>query len=56
MKNYNLHEIDKITLTASGGPFRRDSFERLSKRKFADALKHPTWNMGIKNTIDSASL
>jgi len=56
MKNYNFHEIDKITLTASGGPFRRDSFERLSKRKFADALKHPTWNMGVKNTIDSASL
>ena len=56
MKNYNLHEIDKITLTASGGPFRKDTFERLSKRKFVDAIKHPTWNMGIKNTIDSASL
>ena len=56
MKNYDLHEIDKITLTASGGPFRMDSYKMLSKRKFADALKHPTWNMGIKNTIDSASL
>ena len=56
MKNYELHEIDKITLTASGGPFRRDTYKELSKRKYSEALNHPTWNMGTKNTIDSASL
>ena len=56
MKNYELHEIDKITLTASGGPFRGDTYKELSKRKYSEALNHPTWNMGTKNTIDSASL
>ena len=56
MKNYELHEIDKITITASGGPFRGDTYKELSNRKYSEALNHPTWNMGIKNTIDSASL
>lgn len=48
--------IDKILLTASGGPFRGFSREQLSKVTLADALKHPNWSMGRKVTIDSASL
>lgn len=48
--------IDKIMLTASGGPFRGFSREQLSKVTLADALKHPNWSMGRKVTIDSASL
>jgi 1-deoxy-D-xylulose-5-phosphate reductoisomerase len=48
--------IEKITLTASGGPFLNLSKEMLGNVKPADALKHPNWNMGCKVTIDSASL
>ncbi len=48
--------IEKITLTASGGPFLNMSQEMLKKVKPCDALKHPNWNMGCKVTIDSASL
>jgi 1-deoxy-D-xylulose-5-phosphate reductoisomerase len=48
--------IEKITLTASGGPFLNMSEEMLKKVKPCDALKHPNWNMGCKVTIDSASL
>ena len=48
--------IEKITLTASGGPFLNLSEEQLEKVKPCDALKHPNWNMGCKVTIDSASL
>jgi len=48
--------IEKITLTASGGPFLNFSEEMLKKVKPGDALKHPNWNMGCKVTIDSASL
>ena len=48
--------IDKILLTASGGPFRGKSREELSKVTLAQALKHPNWSMGRKVTIDSASL
>lgn len=48
--------VDKILLTASGGPFRGYTQEQLSKVTLADALKHPNWNMGRKVTIDSASL
>jgi len=50
------NEIEKIYLTASGGPFRGYSEEQLSKVTKADALKHPNWEMGAKITIDSASL
>jgi len=49
-------EIDKILLTASGGPFRTFSAEQLRHVTKNDALKHPNWNMGAKVTIDSASL
>lgn len=48
--------IEKIILTASGGPFRIFSAEQLSSVTVADALKHPNWSMGAKVTIDSASL
>src|SRR5574344_3000792 len=50
------NEIDKILLTCSGGPFRNFTHEQLEKVTAADALKHPTWDMGAKITIDSASL
>mgnify|MGYP002623743225 CR=1 FL=1 len=48
--------IEKILLTCSGGPFRNLSIEQLQTVTAADALKHPTWDMGAKITIDSASL
>ena len=50
------NEIDKILLTCSGGPFRLFSHEQLKTVTAADALRHPTWDMGAKITIDSASL
>lgn len=50
------NEIEKILLTASGGPFRTFSKEQLAKVTKADALNHPTWEMGAKITIDSASM
>ena len=52
----NLHEISKILITASGGPFREKSLNDLKSITLKDALKHPTWNMGPKITIDSATL
>lgn len=48
--------IEKILLTASGGPFRLMSEEQIQTVTKADALKHPTWNMGAKITIDSATM
>lgn len=50
------NEIEKILLTCSGGPFRNFTDEQLKSVTAADALKHPTWDMGAKITIDSASL
>lgn len=50
------NEIDKILLTCSGGPFRCMSPQQLAQVTAADALRHPTWDMGAKITIDSASL
>jgi 1-deoxy-D-xylulose-5-phosphate reductoisomerase len=52
----NLKEISKIMITASGGPFRKKTFKELSGVVLQDALKHPTWSMGTKITIDSATL
>ena len=49
-------EIEKILLTASGGPFRTFSREQMAHVTAADALKHPNWEMGAKITIDSASM
>ena len=48
--------IEKILLTASGGPFRNKSPEELKNMTAAEALKHPNWNMGPKVTIDSSTL
>jgi 1-deoxy-D-xylulose-5-phosphate reductoisomerase len=48
--------IDELVITASGGPFRTWDKERLSTVTLKDALKHPTWNMGQKITVDSATL
>jgi 1-deoxy-D-xylulose-5-phosphate reductoisomerase len=48
--------IDNITLTASGGPFRTLTIDELKKVTVADALNHPTWKMGKKITIDSATM
>ena len=50
------NEVEKVLLTCSGGPFRNYTHEQLEKVTAADALKHPTWDMGAKITIDSASL
>ena len=50
------NEIEKILLTASGGPFRTYSLEQMRTVTAADALKHPNWEMGAKITIDSASM
>ena len=49
-------EIEKILLTASGGPFRTFSLQQMQSVTAADALKHPNWSMGAKITIDSASM
>ncbi len=53
---HNARQIEKITLTASGGPFRTRSLESLRNVTPQEALKHPNWDMGAKVTIDSATL
>ena len=50
------NNIEKILLTCSGGPFRKLTAEQLKNVTKSDALAHPTWNMGAKITIDSATL
>lgn len=50
------NEIEKILLTASGGPFRKFTLDEMRDVKAANALRHPTWEMGAKITIDSASM
>ena len=52
----NSREIDKILLTASGGPFRGRTREQMKNVQVEDALKHPNWSMGQKITIDSATM
>jgi 1-deoxy-D-xylulose-5-phosphate reductoisomerase len=49
-------EVRRLVLTASGGPFRRSSREEIDRATLADALRHPTWSMGRKITVDSATL
>jgi 1-deoxy-D-xylulose-5-phosphate reductoisomerase len=49
-------EIKRVILTASGGPFRHHTAEQLAQVTIADALRHPTWTMGPKITIDSATM
>ena len=50
------HDVKRIWLTASGGPFRLSSPEQMQRATKAEALKHPTWNMGRKISIDSATM
>lgn len=54
--NSNAEDINKLLVTASGGPFREWHPDELSNVRKEDALKHPTWNMGPKITIDSSTL
>lgn len=49
-------DVRRIILTASGGPFRRTPRERLARATAQEAMKHPTWQMGAKITVDSATL
>ncbi len=51
-----MHEVRRLIITASGGPFRTWERARVEAATVADALKHPTWTMGRKITIDSATL
>ena len=53
---WRLFSVEKIILTASGGPFRMMSQEELARVTKNEALRHPSWNMGAKITIDSATL
>ncbi len=65
-EHFSIHEffskihynkpIKKILLTASGGPFYKRKFKTLKNIKFNEAIKHPRWKMGYKNSIDSATL
>ncbi len=48
--------VSSIILTASGGPFRQKSADEIARAPLEDALAHPTWRMGVKNTVDSASM
>ena len=50
------HALETLTLTASGGPFREWTLERMATAKVEDALAHPNWEMGAKITIDSATM
>lgn len=51
-----LSDVSKLWVTASGGPFRGKTIDELASVRASDALKHPTWNMGPKITIDSSTL
>ncbi len=54
--NINNNSINKVIITASGGPFYKKKFNSLNKISFNQAIKHPKWKMGYKNSIDSATL
>ena len=56
LNNINSQNVQSITITASGGPFLNKSIEDLKHVTLEEALKHPTWNMGKKITIDSSAL
>ena len=55
-KTFKKNNIKNIILTASGGPFYKKKFKSLKNIKFHQAIKHPKWKMGYKNSIDSATL
>ena len=52
----SIEEVRRLVITASGGPFRASSLEEINSATLDQALAHPTWNMGAKNTIDSATM
>ncbi|MEC9097323.1 MAG: 1-deoxy-D-xylulose-5-phosphate reductoisomerase, partial [Planctomycetota bacterium] len=56
MRGGRVSEIDRIILTASGGPFRNHTLEQLEDVTVKEALAHPTWDMGPKITVDSATM
>ena|SRR5579872_2301889 len=56
MASGRAHEVRRVILTASGGPFRHTPLEKIRNATLADALNHPTWRMGNKVTIDSATM
>ena len=56
LRGERAEEVQRLWLTASGGPFRRSQRAELARVTAAEALRHPTWNMGPKITIDSATL
>ena len=56
LAGHNRSDVHRIILTASGGPFREWPKEKLAEATVADALRHPTWKMGAKITVDSATL
>jgi 1-deoxy-D-xylulose-5-phosphate reductoisomerase len=56
LRNLNKNDVKKIFITASGGPFLGQNLEQIKNKKAVDALKHPTWKMGDKITVDSATL
>jgi 1-deoxy-D-xylulose-5-phosphate reductoisomerase len=56
LRGEKRHEVRRIVLTASGGPFRTKNKSQMRDASVSDALRHPTWNMGDKITIDSATL
>ena len=56
MQGYEISDLEKIWLTASGGPFRTWSLEEIRSATVDDALNHPNWSMGPKITVDSATM
>ena len=56
LAGHNRSDVHRIILTASGGPFREWPKAKLAEATIADALRHPTWKMGAKITVDSATL
>lgn len=56
LQGENKSDVRKLIITASGGPFRTWTEEKISSAKASDALRHPNWSMGAKITIDSATM
>lgn len=56
LQNHVPNQVEKLVLTASGGPFRKRNLDTLENVTPAEALQHPNWNMGAKITIDSATM
>ncbi|MDZ7699856.1 MAG: 1-deoxy-D-xylulose-5-phosphate reductoisomerase [Deltaproteobacteria bacterium] len=56
LRGHSKEDVNRIILTASGGPFRESTLERMKTVTATEALKHPNWDMGPKITIDSASM